>query len=170
MALFAAAVALASFACKKEEPIEYAPPPAPAAAADAAPQDHLGEGELLEGKEKAFGLTLPQRVKIDSAFTDLVYASGDARADAVANYIRARVRYGTVRIGAANTLFEKVQLPERPGHEVSIRVAPGDNGRGCLIEMREIIAPKPLPGSEADKWRAIGMTPEGKLIDPQHLQ
>ena len=157
--------------CKKQEAdVEIVPPaPLPALDAAAAPPDHLGEGELLEGTDKAFGLTLPQNVKVDNRFIDLVYASGTARPDAVANYIRARVRFGTVRIGAANTLFEKVQVPEIPGRELAIRVAAGENGRGCAIEMRDVTAPKPLEGSEADKWRAVGMTPDGKILDPQHL-
>jgi hypothetical protein len=164
-------LALAAAACKKEETVEIAPaPPAPAIEAGVTPSDHLAEGELLEGTDKAFGLVLPKRVKVDHAFVDLVFASGDARPDAVANYIRARVRSGTVRIGAANTLFEKVQIPANPGREYSIRVATGEMGRGCVIELRDVTPPKPLQGSEEDKWRAVGMSPDGKLLDPQHLQ
>jgi hypothetical protein len=167
----AALLALTAAACRKEEATEHEPAPLPAlpSSPDAAPADHLAEGELLEGTEKAFGLTLPRQVKVDSRFVDLVYASGAPRPDAVANYIRARVRYGTVRIGAANTLFEKVQMPEAPGREISIRVAAGDNGRGCVIEMRDVTPPKPLEGSEVDKWRAVGLSPDGKILDPQHL-
>src|SRR5258706_231399 len=83
-------------ACRKDdETVEPAPLPAlPTRADTAPPADHLGEGELLEGTEKAFGLTLPRLVKVDSRFVDLVYASGTPRPDAVANYIRERVRFG----------------------------------------------------------------------------
>jgi hypothetical protein len=162
--------ALSAAACKKEETVDTTivdrpPPPV----VDAAPPDHLGEGELLEGTQKAFGILLPRRLKIDQAFVDVVFASGEARPDAVANYIRARVRMGTVHIGAANTLFERVQVPENPGREISIRVATGDNGRGCVVELRDVTPPKPLEGSETDKWRAVGLSPDGKLLDPQHL-
>lgn len=160
---------MALAACRKDEEVATTPPSPPPVRDAAPPPDHLGEGELLEGTEKAFGLTLPRDVKIDARFIDLTYASGTPRPDAVANYIRARVRFGTVHIGAANTLFEKVQLPDAPGREISIRVSAGDNGRGCSIEMRDVTPPKPLEGSEADKWRAVGMTPDGKLLDPQHL-
>jgi len=169
--LFAAHFVMGVAACRKdEEVVEPAPlPPLPTRVDAAAPADHLGEGELLEGTEKAFGLTLPRQVKVDSRFVDLVYASGPPRPDAVANYIRARVRFGTVRIGAANTLFEKVQMPEAPGREISIRVSAAENGRGCVIEMRDVTPAKPLEGNEADKWRAMGLTPDWKLLDPQHL-
>lgn len=160
---------MAMTACRKDEEVTQAPLPPPAARDAAPPPDHLGEGELLEGTEKVFGLTLPRDVKVDSRFIDLAYASGPPRPDAVANYIRGRVRFGTVHIGAANTLFEKVQLPDAPGREISIRVSAGDSGRGCSIELRDVTPPKPLEGSEADKWRAVGLTPDGKLLDPQHL-
>src|SRR5438445_3061217 len=159
----AALLVLCAAACKREETVEIAPATTPPAIdAGATPADHLGEGELLEGTDKAFGLVLPRRVKVDHAFVDMVFASGDARPDAVANYIRARVRSGAVRIGAANTLFEKVQIPANPGREYSIRVASGEMGQGCVIELRDVTPPPPLQGSEEDKWRAVGMSPDGR--------
>src|SRR4051812_3268000 len=112
-AAHAALVALALTSCRKEEIVTKA---IGAAAPDAAkaPADHLAEGELIEGTANAFGLVLPRAIHVNQAFVNVVYASGDARPDAVANFIRARVRMGTVRIGAANTLFERVQIPGQP--------------------------------------------------------
>lgn len=166
-ALFALFVA----ACKKEEIAEVIPVDTPRTEDAAKAPDHLTEVELVEGTEKAYGLVLPRNVKIDNAFVNVIYASGDPRPDAVANYIRARVRMGTVQIGAANTLFEKVQVPANPGHEINIRVAAGDNGRGCVVELREAVPPpKPLPGTDVDRFRAVGISPDGKLLDPTHLK
>ena len=169
--LAAALFAVIAAACKKEEMVTVIPVDAPPDAAVPKAPDHLVEPELEEGTAKAYGLVLPRNVKVDNAFINVIYASGDPRPDAVANYIRARVRMGTVQIGAANTLFEKVQVPANPGHEITIRVAAGNNGRGCAIELREAIPPpKPLEGSEADKFRAAGIHPDGTLIDPTHLK
>ena len=168
--LAAALIAVLAAACKKEEMVTVIPVDAPPDAAAPKAADHLAEPELEEGTAKAFGLVLPRNVKIDNAFVNLIYASGEPRPDAVANYIRARVRMGTVQIGAANTLFEKVQVPANPGHEINIRVAAGENGHGCVIELREAVPPpKPLPGTEADKFRAVGVNPDGTLVDPTHL-
>lgn len=162
-------VALATGACRKTEITE----PAPAASASAPeappPRDWLAAGELLEGTAKAFGLTLPRQVHVDQSFVDVVHASGDARADAVVAYLRARVRMGTVRIGAASTTFEAVQIPGLPGREYAIRVAPGERGVGCVIDLRDVTPPA-LPPTEPERWRAAGLTPQGKILDPTHLE
>ena len=156
-------------ACRKEEVVEPAPSAAVAPDGAAVPKDRLAPGELLEGTEKAFGLTLPRRLHVDQSFVDVVYASGDPQPDAVANYVRARVRMGTVRIGAASTLFERVQIPGSPGREYSIRVAPGERGGGCRVDLRDVTPPA-LPPTEVERWRAVGLTPQGKIIDPTHLE
>jgi hypothetical protein len=156
-------------ACRKEEVVEPAPAASVALADAGPPRDRLAPGELLEGTEKAFGLTLPRRVHVDQAFVDVVYASGDPRPEAVANYVRARVRMGTVQIGAASTLFERVQIPGSPGREYSIRVAPGERGDGCRVDLRDVTPPA-LPPTEVERWRAVGLTPQGKILDPTHLE
>lgn len=154
--------------CRKDE-AEPAPPAAAAVADAATPRDRLAPDELLEGTQKAFGLTLPRQVRVDQAFVDVVYASGEPRADAVANYVRARVRSGTVRVGAASTLFEHVQIPGSPGREYSIRVAQGERGEGCRIDLRDVTPPI-MPPTEAERWRAVGLSPQGKILDPTHLE
>ena len=156
-------------ACRKEEVAPPAPPATVAPDGAAPPRDRLAPGELLEGTEKAFGLTLPRRVHVDQTFIDVVYAGGDPQPDAVANYVRARVRMGTVRIGAASTLFERVQIPGSPGREYSIRVAPGERGDGCRMDLRDVTPPV-LPPTEVERWRAVGLTPQGKILDPTHLE
>ncbi len=114
-----ALVATGMGACAKDDDAA-APRPVPTAAADAAPRDHLAPGELLEGPEKAFGIPLPQGVKVDSYFPPQILASGPAvKAADVANYLRARVTSGRVMVGAASTIFDHVQAEVSPG------IAPG---------------------------------------------
>jgi hypothetical protein len=168
--LRAVAIAIALASCKKDEAATEPLAAGPTAdAAVARPADHLAPGELLEGTEKAFGLTLPRAMHVDQAFVDVVYASGDLKPEAVANYIRGRVRMGTVQIGAASTLFERVQIPGLPGREIAIRVSQGERGEGCRVDFRDVTPPV-LPPTEAERWKAVGLSPEGKILDPTHLE
>src|SRR4051812_10196355 len=85
-------------ACRKNDKTaldEAAAGPAQAPAST-RPVDHLGAGELVEGSERAFGLVLPRDVRVESRIVDLVLADANVAPEAVANYVRARVREGTV--------------------------------------------------------------------------
>jgi|HubBroStandDraft_1064217.scaffolds.fasta_scaffold153007_2 hypothetical protein len=161
---------LASACRKKEEPQA---PPLPAPAAEAGPPiDSLAPGELVEGTEKAFALVLPRGMHVDSNFMSAVYASGGLKADHVANYVRARVRGGTGTRGAVGTVFDNVAVPSEPSRLLHILVAHSPAGDGCRIEVRDITPapPLPLPPTTAERYRAAGLTPDGKFIDPMHRQ
>ena len=155
--------------CEKEEArVEVAPA---TSASVAPPVDHLAKGELLEGSDKALTLTLPRDLHIDNAFVQVVYASGHASPEDVANYFRARVRDGSVTPGASATLFENVRVPASPNVILRIRVQPGPDGLGSSVEVRDVTPPPAvdLPNEES-RWRAAGLQPNGTLADPKHTQ
>jgi hypothetical protein len=167
---FATVLAAAcAIGCEKED----APLVGAAIAADAlapSPRDHFGPGELLEGNERAFGLALPRGTHIDSAFPQQVLASTDAKATDVANYIRTRVSMGTVKVGAASTMFDRVQVPALPSHELVIRVEEGPMGNGSRITLRDVTPPPVDPGlSDEERWRQAGLKGPGQAADPTHL-
>ncbi|HEY2510371.1 MAG TPA: hypothetical protein VGI39_05935 [Polyangiaceae bacterium] len=158
----------ANSACKKEE----APEVEVTAERDAAPppRDHLAPGELLEGSERAFGLLLPRGSRIDSQFPQQIIASNEAKPTDVANYVRSRVAMGTVTVGAASTMFNRVQVPARPGKELVIRVEQGGNGSGSRITFRDVTPPVIDPNlSEEERWRQAGLKGPGQISDPTHL-
>jgi hypothetical protein len=133
--------------------------------------DRLAPGELVAGDKKAFSLALPRDVKIDQALTDIVFASGPVSASDLANYVRARVREGTVNIGATATVFDRVKLVDDPARSLFVRIFPGPSGRGSRMEIRDVTTPlAPAMSSTAEQWRKFGLSPDGKLLDPEHLR
>lgn len=157
-------------ACNAPAAVQQSGPPA-ATSASAAPVDHLAPGELLEGKEKAFGLPLPRNIEVQHAFVDVVYATDPAPPDALSNYVRARVREGKVTAGATQTVFDRVKVPARPDREVTIYVRPGGGGRGSELEVHDVTPVKgPDLPDEAARWHAAGLKANGEVLDPQHLE
>jgi hypothetical protein len=156
-------------ACQKDEPT-----PTPASASvevEPPPVDHLAKGELLEGTDKALTIVLPRVLHVDNAFVHVVYASGNASPEDVANYFRARVRDGSVTPGASATLFENVRVPASPEVLLRIRVQPMQDGIGTSVEIRDVTPPPPmnLPDEES-RWKSAGLKPNGTLADPKHMQ
>lgn len=144
---------------------------APSASATAAPIDHLAPGELLEGTDKAFGMVLPRGMRVVHGFDDLIVASGSPPADKVTNYVRARVKDGKITVGARATVFDHVRTPAAPDLELSIKVEPADGMEGTRVEVRKLTMPKApeLPNDE-ERWRAAGLRPDGRPLDPKKLQ
>jgi hypothetical protein len=136
------------------------------------PVDRLAPGELVEGTEKAFALVLPRGMRVDSSFMSAVYASGGLKADDVANYVRARVQGGTGTRGVVGTVFDNVTVPSEPSRFLHILVAHAPAGEGCRLEVRDITPapPLPMPTTTTERYRAAGLTPDGKFIDPMHRQ
>jgi hypothetical protein len=165
-----ALAAAVGVACEKDEAPLVGTSAAAAPDAQPAPRDHLGPGELLEGPERAFDLPLPRGTKIDSVFPQQIMATCEAKAVDVANFLRSRVSMGAVTVGAASTMFTRVQIPARPGRELSIRVEPGPGGTGSRITVRDVTPPPVDPGmSEEERWRQAGMRGPGQVADPTHL-
>ncbi|MGH7328103.1 MAG: hypothetical protein ACREJX_07100, partial [Polyangiaceae bacterium] len=137
------------------------------------PVDHLAPGELLEGREKAFGIVLPKDIGVDRRFVDVVYAEGSPPADAVAKYFSSRVEGGQVKTGDRGTTFDGVHAPGNTNVTLRVEVATANDGpfagRGSKVVVRDITAPKqPDLPDEAARWNAAGLTPDGKLADPKH--
>jgi hypothetical protein len=136
------------------------------------PVDHLAPGELLEGQARAFELVLPRAMSIDHAFVDVVYASGPVPVESLARYVRARVRDGAMRPNGESFVFDGVRVPDNPKRLLRIRVEPRTSGRvGADLEIRDVTPPEATAhDDEASRWREVGLTPDGRLLDPQHLR
>jgi hypothetical protein len=160
-------LAFAFVACRRHEPAAITAEPAPSA----PPADRLAPGELIAGNKKAFTIVLPRDVKIEQPLTNVVFASSQVSASDLANYVRARVRDGTVNIGATATVFDQVKAVDDPTRTLFIRIFPGPEGRGARIEVRDVTPPVlPALSSTAERWKQFGLTTDGKFIDPQHLR
>jgi hypothetical protein len=57
----------------------------------------------------------------------------------------------------------------QPGRELLVRIATAPGGSS--VEIRDST---PTPASalpdEASRWRQVGLTPDGRLADPSHLE
>ncbi len=151
-------------------------PPPVAVAVDAGPPlakkpaDHLAPGELVEGTEKVFGLTIPKLMHVDRRFDDLVFVSGPVDPNLVTKYVEARVRNGSVKQVGNDQVFEKVNAigETRP---LKITVAKGTTGTGTSMQLRDVTPPPQvaLPDEEA-RWRAVGLKPNGEPLDKTKLR
>ena len=163
--------------CRRSEPVPDTSAQAPAApevtAAEppSAPVDHLAPGELVEGAQLAFGVALPRVVHVDESFVDAVYASGPATLDALVPYFRGRLEGGTVRQGPTTATFEHTRVRGKAGpgtRDVLVRVTSAANGAN--VEIRDTTPPPaPVLPDQAARWRQVGLTPQGRIADPSHL-
>jgi hypothetical protein len=149
--------------------------PVDSAAPVAKPVDHLAKNELLEGNAKAFGLTLPRGVFVDAAFADVVYASGKVETAAAVEYVRTRVREGKMiqpSFAETKTTFDHVRMPATPDKQYVVTVRPKFGTVGVTqIEVRDVTPQKaPDLPDEAARWKNAGLTPNGRVLDPTHLQ
>jgi hypothetical protein len=134
-----------------------------------APADHLAPGELLEGSEQAFGITLPRGVRVDGAFVQVVFASGPLTVHPLVQYFRSRLQGGDLREGETSATFEHVTVPGRSERQLSVRIA--EVRRTAIIDIRDTTprAAAKLP-DEAARWKSVGLTPSGRIADPTHLE
>jgi len=164
----ALAVGLVAAACSHDE-VTDAPPTPPADTATARPPDHLGADELLEGPDKAFGLALPRGSQIQSKFPDSVTATTVAHVAPLVAYVRARVREGTLSKGTTSATFEHVRIPGDPSHEYRVRLRE-PSGQGTTIAVDDTTPPPDPGGTQEERERALGLTKDGKIADPTHLE
>lgn len=153
-------------ACREKPKQEAAP--APSVAPPPAP-DQLRPGELAEGTLDAFGLKLPRIMTVETRFPDAVFATGEAAHKDLVGYVRERVVAENVNTLPTKTVFENVTLKNSPSKKLRIEVIATTAGRAKLV-VRDETRPPAKPGlTEEERWREVGLTPRGELIDPSHL-
>jgi hypothetical protein len=160
------ALAMVAFAgcagCKRPHDEELPPPPPPV--------DRLKPDELPEGTLKAFGLVLPKPLRIESRGPDNVIAVGQVQREALANYVRARVKDGEATVGAAQTIFTGVRVPTDAARPLEITVSADAPGFARII-VTDSTPPKiPHHDNDEQRLRAVGLTPNGRIADPKHLE
>ena len=162
--------------CGKSAPSSTARPgaaqvgSADTAAASDVPVDHLAPGELVEGTEKAFGLTLPRGLTVDQRLPGVVTASGPVGPQPLVTYLRARLEGGAIRQKDGATTFEHVKPAGQaagPALEIYVTRLPAKT----LVQLVSApdVPPSTLP-DEPSRWRAAGLTPQGKVLDPSHTE
>lgn len=86
-----------------------APAPSSSIVTPVAP-DQLAPGEVAESREEAFGLLLPEGLRITRREFNMVTAEGSLSPEDVSNYIRSRVKEGDVETGPGRTSFLRANV------------------------------------------------------------
>ena len=150
-----------------------APAPAASAAASALalPVDHLASDELAPGKAEVYGFAVPREMEVESRLIDRAYVSGRVSPEALANYVRQRVSVSHVEIGAARTVFPMARINGGPADRFfTLEVLP-DGPKTRLVIKDTTPPPPPAPGlSDAERWRAVGLGPDGRPLDLRKLE
>jgi len=168
----ALAVLVVMASCGKPEPSSDGPASsgqAVAAATASTPADHLAPGELVEGTQQAFGLTLPRGVTVDTRLPNVVNASGPVAIKPLVTYLRERLEGGSVSSEELATRFVHVKPRGQPGPVLDLYIAPTLGKTLLQVSTEPEVAPSTLP-DEPSRWRAVGLTPDGKLLDPTRTE
>ena len=170
----AAAAAIAGVGCtqrsREAADSQATPGPSPVNAPKptAPPADHLAPDELVEGTRKALGVALPQDLQVTQSFVDVVSATGPVSVHALVQYLAARLEGGSLREGKEAATFEHVHARGVPEPELLVRIGSVLGGSRLEIHKVTYLSGSALP-DEASRWRQVGLTPQGKLLDPTHL-
>lgn len=174
LALRAGATALVLWAASGCSKPSVATGDAPASRLDTPPPstppvDHLGPDELIEGTDRVFGVALPRGLTVEQRSPGFVTATGPMKVRALVLYFRGRLQGGSLRESDTVATFEHVTTPELPQYtDLSIHITVGLDH--TTVEM--VATPHPpapaLPDLSA-RWRQVGLTPNGKVLDPTHL-
>ena len=138
--------------------------------ASARPVDHVAPGELLEGTDSSFGLTLPRGTQLERQFDNVAFATSTSSVTQLVEYFRTRVREGAFTTGEFSATFEHVKVPGHPGLDLRIAISEL-RGIRTSIELRDT-TPKVIPEypDEESRFRAVGLRRDGKVLDPAHLE
>ena len=137
--------------------------------ASAPPADHLGKDELIEGTDRAFGVALPRGLTVEQRYPDTVYASGPMTVHALVLYFGPRLTGGSLRESATVATFERVSAPGLPlDTELTLHLAMAV-GKTTVTISSTTYPPSPVLPDEESRWRQTGLTPNGKVLDPTHL-
>ena len=138
------------------------------------PPDRLAPNEVVEGKERAFGLPLPQAARIKARFEKTVHVVTPLPMEDIANFVRSRVKDGTITPGTGSTELTNVVPLADPQKRLTIEVrvaGRSSDGARSEIIIRDTTPPPTDPGlSDEERWKKAGFTPDGRIADPQHLQ
>lgn len=137
------------------------------------PPDRLAPNEVVEGKERAFGLPLPRVAHVKARFSTTVHVLSPLSPEELTNFVRARVKDGKVIPGTSVTTLADVRPLGDPKKQLTIDVRTVRLGDGTRSEMvvRDTTPPPIEPGlSDAERWKKAGLTPTGKIADPTRLE
>jgi hypothetical protein len=102
---------------------------------------------------------------------DRTYVRGRVSPEALANYVREHVSVSHVEIGAARTVFPMAHIKNGPQDRFFTIEVYADGPSTRLVLKDTTPPPPPPPGlTDAERWRAAGLSPDGRPLDPKSLE
>lgn len=165
------AVTCAALSCACSSKRSAPAPNGGVAASSATPLDHLAPDELAPGNVEVYGFAVPRNMEVENRLPDRVYVRGHVSPEALANYVREQVAVSHVEIGVARTIFPMARIKNGPQNRYyTLEVLP--DGAFTRLVIKDTTPPPPPPPnlSDEERWRAAGLTPDGRPLDPQKLE
>ncbi len=168
---WAASLALLALGCGRRAPRPLATSTSASTASEAAlPVDHALPTELAEGADSAFGLPIPRRMAITGRYGDMISASGDVPAEMVSNYVRRRVIAAHVETGPSKTVFDRATTREKPGKVMRIDVIARSGATDIYVRDQSAPAAATDDLTPEERWKQLGLKPDGTPLDPSRLE
>jgi hypothetical protein len=158
-----------SSACDKDA---AAPTASPSASAKPKTPDRLLPGELAEGDGDLFGLRLPKEMRLEARFPTSAHATGLVEANKLVDYVKRRILVRHVELAGSRTVFDKARIKGTHQKQLfRIEIIPKGRRSKLAIELLNPAKPPAEKGlSEAERWRRVGLTPDGKQLNPKQLE
>lgn len=130
--------------------------------------DRLPPGKLLEGDVVLFGLRLPRGFTITESYGSTTIAVGQSNPDDVAEYLRARVQAKHVELGQGKLTFPTCTVL---GSNHPLRIEVAGQGFATRLFVRDLARPVAQEQkSPEERWREVGLSPDGNLLNAQDLE
>lgn len=156
-------------ACKKDDSV-VVEEPSVAEAPSAKTPDRLPPGKLLEGTDRAFSFTFPQKMTVDAVFPDSVHAAGPVAISDLVDYVKDRVFVDHMEMADGRIIFPNVKIRGGDHRIVRIEILKRQNRPAQLI-LRDLTPPPAVEGlTEQERWERAGLSKSGQLIDQQNLE
>ena len=135
------------------------------------PVDHLAVSEDLESRDAVYALALPRASSVAFRFDRTSTVLTPLSAESLSNFVEKRVTGGKVVRGTSSTTFEDVASPKEPARKLTIEVRPAHGAFASELVVKDTTPPPNDPKlTEDQRWKAVGLTPDGKVIDREHMQ
>jgi hypothetical protein len=142
-----------------------------AAPASTSAHDRLAPGEAAPGVERAFELALPRGAQIERRFENQVWVLAPIPPEELATWVRERSPRSEPLVGPRGTIFPDVTLSEMPaGAHLRITITTRSiSATTTMLVERYEDPPQPHAEPYDEIMKKSGLTPDGKLLDPKHL-
>ena len=152
--------ALGSCRCGQDE----APPRTKAAEPGSSP-DRLAPGEQLPGRERVFGIEVPEGLTVASRFPEVAQLSGHVKLESALSALQKQLEVEHIQLGTQRATFPRATVKgDTTKRLLRVELV---SVRGRLdVNIRDITAePAPEGLEERERWDRAGRNPDGTLKD-----